>query len=608
AKDLAAKIVRASPRGDGFSLVVMAAPPRVVVDAAALAPGEFLGELEAVRPTDGTADLAATLDRVDTVLRDTRRERPGLERQEVYFLTDLCRVGWTSRSFPSADAQTLRQAKELSRRARLVVIDLGQEDADNLAVTRLADAGSHVTLAMPAELDVTLHNFGRSGRKDQTVELLVDGRRVARRAVDLPPGQSRSVQFTHRFDAPGEHALEARLADDRLPVDNRRWLVLPVRRALRVLCVDGRPGGEPRGATSYLTVALSPRASEDAPASVRPRVVPESALVEANLSQYDCVFLCDVAQATPGEARVLGEYVRNGGGLVVFLGDQVMPARYNRELVEREPLLPGRLEGVIDHTQQGLDPLGYAHPIVEPFRGREKAGLVTTPVDKYFKVALPRETKARVALATRSGDPLIVEQPVGRGRVVLVATSADTSWTSMPLWPSYVPVVQEILAWAVAGRIASHNTAVGQPLAGVLPPSAPADGATVLLPDGREQTLASSGRQGRTWRFDATEQSGIYTVRFGAADQHESRFAANLDTIESDLDKLTEARLRENVWPGVDFDYQTTWNDASRTPRDSIGHRGRLARGLLHAALALLVVEMFLARRFGHYAPADEWK
>ena len=32
-------------------------------------------------------------------------------------------------------------------------------------------------------------------------------------------------------------------------------------------------------------------------------------------------------------------------------------------------------------------------------------------------------------LAAGNGDPLIVEQPIRKGRVVLVATSADLSWT-----------------------------------------------------------------------------------------------------------------------------------------------------------------------------------
>ena len=33
-----------------------------------------------------------------------------------------------------------------------------------------------------------------------------------------------------------------------------------------------------------------------------------------------------------------------------------------------------------------------------------------------------------------------------------MATSADASWTAMPMWPSYVPIVQELLMFAVRGN------------------------------------------------------------------------------------------------------------------------------------------------------------
>jgi len=602
AKELIARIVRASPEGDGFSLVLAAAPPRVVVDTPALEPAEFVEQLEATMRTDTTIDLPATLEKVQSVLSRARRRRPGLRRQEVYFLTDLCRVGWMPRLGPSAAGAFLKRTKRLSQRARLVVIDLGQPGADNLAITRLQAGSSYVTLARPAELELTLHNFGRQTRENQTVELLVDAHHVARRTVDLPAGKSRSVRFSHRFDSPGGHTIEARLEKDRLLVDNHRWLVLPVRSALRVLCVDGRPGGDRGGACAYLAVALAPADGESPTAPVRPKVVPESALLELDLSQYDCLFLCNVAQFTSSEARVLGNYAGAGGGLVFFLGDRVLADRYNRELVERERLLPARLQGVVENIIPGLDPLDYTHPIVEPFRGQEKAGLITTPVDKYVRLAVASDTAARVVLAARSGDPLIVEQPVARGRVVLVATSADVSWTAMPLWPSYVPIVQEILAYATAGRIAQHNLSVGEPIDGTLLVATTDDEGRMLTPDRQEHALSVRSRRGRrVWSFESTDQSGVYTAQFGTIDPTEFRFGVNVDTIESDLDKLTEEQFREAVWPGVTFDYQTTWQESARPAPEPIARRGDLARWLLYGVLALLLAETFLGWRFGHH-------
>ena len=92
--------------------------------------------------------------------------------------------------------------------------------------------------------------------------------------------------------------------------------------------------------------------------------------------------------------------------------------------------------------------MGYRHPLLAAFRGREGAGLLTTPVYQYFKLDVPENSPSKVALAFTNGDPAIVERPVGRGRAILVATSADAdpAWTVMPVWPSYLPLVQELLS------------------------------------------------------------------------------------------------------------------------------------------------------------------
>ena len=376
--------------------------------------------------------------------------------------------------------------------------------------------------------------------------------------------------------------------------------------SIPVLCVDGRPsGGTFGGASGYLSFALAPRGDDPTQTLVRPEVVPESALLETDLDAYDCLFLCDVAQFTSSEARALASYVRGGGGLVIFLGDRVLADRYNRQLGGKNGLLPARLEKVIQSPKPGLDPLDYRHPIVQPFRGRERAGLLTTPLDKYFKLDVHEGTTAKTVLATASGDPLVVERPFGRGRVILVATSADTSWTAMPMWPSYVPIVQELLAHAIGGRTAQRNVLVGQTLG--------RDGlgnngrrlGHDAVPRGTEPSPCGFATEGdaTVWSFADTMISGIYTARFGSPTEPGEPYAVNVDTVESDLDKLTEQQLREEVLPGVPLDYQTTWQALVESPPGQIGRSGSLARALLYLVLILLFVETFLAWRFGYHTP-----
>jgi len=576
AKELARQIVEESPEGDAFTLVLMSSPPRVIVGTPALEPSEIVQEIDGLQLPHTTADLPATVALVLPLVRSVQRENPRLARHEVCFLIDLQRVTWAPQLSEAAMSEFRRQSGELAQAAALQVIDLGQPAAENLAVTGLRALDPLVAVGRGVPLEADLKNFGRQARSRQPVELLVDGRRIEQKQIDVPADGECSVDFSYRFEAPGDHAIEVRAPGDALEVDNRRFLVVPVRESLRVLCIDGRPSGTPfRGAADYLAVALAPQGADADRALVRAEVATESALLERSLSGYDCVFLCNVAQFTAGEARVLDTYLKGGGSLVFFLGDQVLADRYNRELgggagqggAAGPNLLPARLGNVVDRSQFRLDPLDYRHPILQAFRGRGQAGLLTTPVLKHFKLDLPKDSPAKIVLATANGDPLIVEQPVHRGRVVLVATSADASWTAMPLWPSFVPLVQEIVAWCAGGQLQQRNIMVGEPLDAAI-----------------------------------TAQSGIYTAPSGPPLGRNQVYAVNVDTAESDLSQVDLDELRNDVWPGVPFAHHTSWQD---TGGPAVGGPARggayLPVDILYLVLGLLFLETLLGWRFGYH-------
>jgi len=616
AKETAARIVEASPQGDGFTLVLLSDPPRVVVGTPAFEARNFLREIENLELPHTSADLPGTLAAVERVVQAARREAPRLTREAIYFLTDLGRVGWgLERLDAAAKAEFQKRSRRLAESATLVVLDLGQADAENTAVTAIRSSEPLATPYQDFQVEAELKHFGGHPPSKLAVELLADGRTAKQETLDLSRGQG-TARFSYRFETPGDHVLEVRAVGDRLDVDNHRWLAVPVKASIPVLCVDGRPSGDAsRGAAGYLAAALSPRQDRQGRALVHPQIRPENALSEVSLNPYDCVFLSNVAQFTANEAKILEAYLKQGGSVVFFLGDQVRADSYNRQLGGDEPgaprLLPARL-GPILPAEGRLDPLDYHHPIVRPFQGQENAGLLTTPVRKYFKLLLPKQSKAQVALALAGGDPLIVEEEIHRGRVFLVATAADTAaanpgetpWTWLPVWPSFVPIVQEILAYAESGQLQQRSVLVGEPLGGTFPPSAGEVPFTLRLPGGRSEAGRSrvEGDAG-VWSYADTTRSGVYTAEFGPPISRSEAFAVNVDPLESDLAKITSDQLRDDVWPGTPFLYQTTWQNLETRPGTVPGRPSPLTKGLLYAVLGLLLVETYLARRFGHYAP-----
>ena len=64
---------------------------------------------------------------------------------------------------------------------------------------------------------------------------------------------------------------------------------------------------------------------------------------------------------------------------------------------------------------------------------------------------------------------------------------------------------------------------------------------------------------------------------------------------------LTAEQLRDEVWPGIDFNHQTTWQNLEPSPPGPVSLRSELPKELLYVVLAMLFLETYLARWFGHH-------
>jgi hypothetical protein len=607
AKRLAANVVRDSRSDDVFTIIRMSKPARVLAGPATIDHSAAAAQIDAINGSQTTADLAATLALVKKALviegRPTRLDY----QQDVCFFTDFQAATWDPSEYgrkpANGDSSTADALKEIANQATVTVVNLGPTVAPNLAVTELNAPESVLMPGTEIEFHATLHQFGNQPRQQCGVSLLVDDQAVAEQTIDVPAGGDATVHFRHRFASPGSHAVCVRAAADDLSIDNTRWLVAPVRGELRVLCVAGR-----EGAAKYVSDALNPDPSGDA--KIRPVVIADGDFADAALADYDSVFLCNVAQLTANEVERLARFTSSGGGLVIFLGDRVIPEKYNTFSTgkpDQVTLIPAQIGEVVSKPQFGIDPLEYRHPIVAPFRGRERAGLLTTPVSRYYHlVPDPNRRDVEIAAALPDGNPFIVAAPLGRGRVVVVATdastlSADTAtgepWTTWATWPSFLPLVRELLSNAIAGNRTERQHTVGSTIGGDKYSAAIANSLQVKRPDGDRASPATRvTADGIVWSYSETNLSGIYTVR-GVGEDPPQQFAVNVDSAESDLAKADIKRLPPEI------KMRTEPSSSRDSNAVDVLAKSAWNQNLLWGVLALMLAESYLAWLFGRGAP-----
>jgi hypothetical protein len=604
AKKLAHRLLEDGRRGDLASLIALQTPTQVVVRQPSNNLAEVGREIDALRPHHGAGPVENALDAISGMLEQSRAAR-----KRVVFITDMQRGGWNSASEQTEFAKRVQKLVGPGR--EFLILDVGAAASPNSAVLSFEQKAPLAVVRQATLYQATVAHFGDRPREDVLVEFLVEGQVEATQRVTLPAGgEQKSVVFSHTFRDAGDKAVEVKLAEDSLKIDDRRALAVKVRDVVKVLVIDGQPSGEPfRSETDYLSVALAP----DETGPYRVAVRPESDLLEAKLADWDVVVCCNVASFTAQEVAVLRDYAKRGGAIAFFLGSQTNLEAYNQTLYEGGAgLLPVRLvEYVGDPLKTekviNFDPLGYRHPLTQPFVGQEAAGLVTARIYRYVKVEIPKSADGsprpvETALAYQGGDPAIVFSKVERGMTAVVTTSADLDWNRWPIATSYLPIMQTLVRRLAASKLSRTPNIVGEAAVVPLPRPAFDVPATLVAPDGVQTPLRVEDQAGvSVVATPAVETAGVYEVKFGPPIDAGEKIAFNAPVVESNLAALTADDFK-SLFPGWNVDVHRDWEGETAPSADQLSAENSLHRPFLWLALLLAFVETALAWRCGHHA------
>jgi hypothetical protein len=194
--------------------------------------------------------------------------------------------------------------------------------------------------------------------------------------------------------------------------------------------------------------------------------------------------------------------------------------------------------------------------------------------------------------------PFLVTARAGEGRIAVINSTADASWSNLPLKPAFTAMVQRLAVWLLEPGARCQNLPAGGKYRLSLPLAAVNASVAVKLPDGRSASLSPtvSGERAVV-EFADTAVPGFYELSWNGERGPERRLlAVNSDPIESDLATLDQAALRELAGGA-----QVNWTDATApgTQASLFAQGGReFWRGVFACLLVILGLETFLSRRF----------
>lgn len=555
----ATEVLRQAHSADQVSLI--AAGARLEVLAENATPGEALAALARVQQRQSAGNLREAVQFADNLLQQTP-----FRQRHLHLISDL-----QASNLPLGNL-TLNSA------AHLIPHALAPR-WQNVALL----AGDCVEVGGRVAYVCRVRNFAEQ-EQEIAVRLLpaASSRRpLAVQRLVLAAGAEQTVHFAGAGLALGEtregaRCFEISAATDEFAGDNRFYVVPPAPQRYHVLLVQGEDSAE-----HYLRSALElPGAGLELTAST-PNTL-ESVLA----NEFAAVVLAGVTGVSNGAAEKLRDYVQQGGGLIIALGSRPPGETFNHLLAA---LLPGRVLSSVANGREAvaLTDIDFAHPVFSVFRDPANGDPSSIQVRKRYQIQ-PRAEAVRLA-GFEDGLPALLELAVGKGKVLLWASTLDLSGGNLPVRGIFVPLLHQWLDFVRRAEAQTAVTMVGQPIL-INGEFEAGKAITVTLPDGsrQEQSFAVPAV------FTETALPGHYLFEQRG---RRSWRAVNLDARESDPLALTPEDLQARFnRPQEETQLSGVFGVSAPSARE-VERQQRLWRVALWAVLGALLLEGWLASR-----------
>jgi len=561
--------------------------------------------LENIEPTLGDADLLGCL---QAVVPMEAAGQPASRR--VVVLTDNQAKSWQLEA-KRAWQQLADSAEKADVPTSMEIVDCSLDDAelDNLAVMRLDTSHKIVRPDEPLDFSAQITNAGQTPSEGVAVEWLIDDKVVGASPLPpLEPQETSQVTTTLRLEHRGIFEVSCRIdAVDQVPLDQQASVVVEVSDQIPILVVhDSADDDSSITAQELFTAALGYDGDQSQPwhSVYRPEVRASAALSSIRLSHYRAVVLTNLADLDRDSIDQLQAFVQLGGGLWLALGDRIDRETFNRNWYDDgdglSPLPLERLDTVGDTKEPAgmIHPPSRDHPATAQLADTTQLDIDEARVREYWRLARGDNSEHEVSILLESGhgSPLVVENYVGHGRVLVQAFPLGLEWSNLPLLKAYVVMVHDWLDYLTAPAAARHNLAPG----GLLLASAPSDmaysAATLHAPDGREVPLvAQEAGDNATFSYSQTQLPGIYRVNFdtGGETVGSMPFYVARDPTESDLQPLGEEQ-RQKLFEVANLQFDAN-HAAQAHVADPVPREEPLWGALLVTLIVLLAGELLLS-------------
>ena len=603
-----------------------------------------LSALAETQPTSGSGRLMTCVRKAMSAANDresTVRPRPA---QRIVIVTDGKTPAWSG-----AETSTLTQLRSTIEQSKLPVkiqvVEIESTDASyrNLSILQIKSDSDRVGVKASVRLSAEVRNTGNVETKPCGIAWKIGDKTVGHSAVpELKPDQSTEVFWTSRFKKAGPVAIEAHLeheADD-LPEDSVAKRAFEVVDRIPILIVDNQSQTSEADLqlqpVTFLTAAIgydegAEKSREGEYQSIfEPTIVSAAEMASEELSVFDAVVVMGTENDSTELSDLLIPEVRRGCGVWIMTGADSDQALFNANwFQEGEGLSPLPLVENSDEASSVADlgaykngedeiwihPPSSRHPATRVLSDQQRIDLdqVTLQSHASFQPMILGD-EVSVPLRSNRGKPLVIENSIGNGRVLVQSFPISLNVTNLPVTNSFVVMVHEWLEYLTGPSARTMNLSAGAPLEWRYEDrnQRPVE---IELPDGTKIDLTEDAKRygvdqtAGVFRYHSTRLPGTYIARtsvqaevpleipFRISPPREELLARR--SSEKLLQQLTEVGQFEVAGSGSELSAsaQTFWSQQEES--SSVAGGQPVWHWIVLGLSGLLLLELLLAGRIG---------
>ena len=339
------------------------------------------------------------------------------------------------------------------------------------------------------------------------LELFIEGTRVGQTILN-PTSQNAAISnFSVPIKRSGFISGFAELEDDALKADNRRYFNLYIPEQIRVLAI----GSE----NDLFFTAAAIRTSLKNGARSELKVIIPSEINRVHLDDFDVILLSALPEQSDRFAQQLKEYVKIGGGLLLFPGNGFDIEKYN-DSFSSELNMP-KINGIArsddlleEYTTIGT--IDWNHPLFAGIFSGDESDLNYPKIKKYYTIE--EHTNGEDIAILVNDKPFISEFRLGEGHIIFMLTAPSLDWSDFPLKGLWVPFISRAVEYAMTGQSSFVDTVrVGSDLSFDMDLKKPGNNLMVKTPNGKSYAILAEAKGNKFQaRFDKVDLPGIYRL------------------------------------------------------------------------------------------------